>query len=105
MTKPKHLRSALLGLSAALLLSTLNAAEAAPVRACVKYQRADQTWSKEYKATGEIDRWNFVIRWKKGEPTVIPLERRTAVPDTETSFRDVKGRHWIVRSGWYGCGR
>ena len=90
---------------AIILLLALGAVavHAETIRACGKYQRIDQTWSKSYKVTGTIQDGFFVIQWRKGKPTKVVLGSRNSIPAAEEHFKDTRDRPWVLKAGWENC--
>ena len=91
---------------AIILLLALGAVavHAETIRACGKYQRIDQTWSKSYKVTGTIQDGFFVIQWRKGEPTKVVLGSRKStlkIQEIVHGFSRPDGRTAIKPSSWH----
>ena len=94
-------------------------------RACVKYQRADYSWSDAYTVSGYIipgDKLNafanqhgyynsykyyveyFVIPWKEGGYTALelsPLGFDNLIFMTNTT--DQRGNTWQIKNSWNFC--
>ena len=89
-------------------------------RICGKYQRMDESWSQYYKLSGyymtggEINREfginkyeenqdYFVIRWRKGDPTVFKSIPAKLSSTKFTKIRDYTNRLWIIKRDWSNC--
>ena len=90
------------------------------VKVCGKYQRADGTWSQEYKLTGftlrgselekmlkysrDIYSWEkyFIIVWDQGGYTYYKVE--SYFPNSfMTRYLDQNSRAWEFKEGWSYC--
>lgn len=92
-----------------------------PIKACVKYQRSDYSWSNGYKASGfllsgsELNSATnqskyksyskyFVIPWKEGGYTALELPSYTSSLSTyDTNTEDQRGRKWQIKDSWTYC--
>ena len=112
-----------LKLTTVLLVATVShsTAMANEFKACIKYQRADYSWSHGYKITGFVvdgddlndivgsyryHSWNkyFVIPWQEGGYTALELNSyEDTPPDYEREYRDQGKRHWKLKNGWDWC--
>ncbi|WP_277297052.1 hypothetical protein [Succinatimonas hippei] len=93
-------------------------------KACIKYQRADFSWSDGYKIRGLIvtgedlnsfareqgyyhyyqSGYNyFVIPWENGGYTALELGYSDNLPFYEENIEDHDGRTWSLQSGWDYC--
>ncbi len=88
------------------------------LRACVKYQRSDGSWSHGYKVRGFVlkkedlsARWlyapkpgshYFLVRWKKGGWSLITLDEGF-VPERFACGEDQGGKRWRLKRGWASC--
>ena len=91
---------------------------------CLRYLRADGSWSKYYTTKGFIqtgaalngllgenrfdeDRRHLIVHWRKSDDhTVILLNTGETRPaDMHTDYRDTTLRQWQVKAGWDGCPR
>lgn len=90
-----------------------------PVKACVKYQRADYSWSHGYSVTGflmEGDELNdlaetskytsyrtyYVILWKEGGYSALELSS-SYLSGFEQDVEDQRNRRWRIKKGWDFC--
>lgn len=92
------------------------------IQVCLRYRRADESWSKFYTTRGYLksgwelnqllgsdrfapDRQHLIIHWRKtDERTVIPLGVGEArPPEQPADYRDITMRRWQIQSGWDGC--
>lgn len=88
--------------------------------ACVKYQRADESWSNGYKVKAFIltgselndvtgsnhfdDFYNFLfIPWDNEGFTLLKLDYRDQISIFEKDFEDQNSRKWRVKEGWSTC--
>lgn len=90
------------------------------IEACVKYQRADESWSNGYKVkafiltgselndvTGSNHFYNFYhylfIPWDNEGFTLFKLDYRDQISIFERDFEDQNSRTWLVKKGWNYC--
>lgn len=89
------------------------------VKACVKYQRSDYSWSNEYKVVGYLvsgselnsmantykfssyDNY-YVILWKEGGYTALKLPYRE-LPYSWRTVEDQRDKTWEIKEGWSSC--
>lgn len=111
----------ILGVAAAfLILSSGSAYALDTVKACVKYQRADYSWTHGYKIEGiyvngadlnnftntyKYDSWAtyFVIPWKEGGYTALNMDYQSELYSYEQTFKDQRDISWQVKEGWSFC--
>lgn len=91
-----------------------------PVKACVKYQRADYSWSHGYSVTGflldgsELNRLAetykyqsyrtyYVIIWKEGGYSALDLYPYSDLRSYEQDVEDQRDRKWRIKEGWDYC--
>lgn len=89
------------------------------VKACVKYQRSDYSWSNGYKVSGylvsgsdlnsmantyKFSSYNdyFVILWKEGGYTALKLPYRD-LPYSWRTVEDQRQGQWEIKEGWNSC--
>ena len=101
---------------------SVNAAQAAvEVKACAKYQKADQSWSPAYRVKGFVisgkelneqtktayyqeSRHYYLILWRSGDYTIFALnEKQTRLSDEHRAYRDEDDRLWHAHAGWNPC--
>ena len=92
------------------------------IQVCLRYRRADDSWSKFYTTRGYLksgrelnqllgadrfasERQHLIIHWRRTDDrTVIPLAvGEVRPPDESADYRDVTLRRWQVQAGWDGC--
>lgn len=90
------------------------------IEACVKYQRADESWSNGYKVkafllTGSelnniTDSSHFdyyshymFIPWDNEWFTLLNIDFRGQITFYENDFEDQNSRKWRVKEGWSFC--
>ena len=88
--------------------------------ACVKYQRADYSWSHGYKVkafilngselndvtgSSHFDYYShyLFIPWDNEGFTLLKLDYRDQISLFENDFEDQNSRKWRVKEGWSTC--
>ena len=95
------------------------------LKACIKYQHSDYTWSHEYAVKGytvkgyEINKqardkgyksdYNdyatyFIVGFSNGGYISLELDSGY-LPSFDKEVYDQSGTKWKIREGWYRCGR
>ena len=91
---------------------------------CATYQRADGSWSKNYKVKGRIvkgadlitfakqkgystryssDSYYYVIRWRNGGYSTLNLGKADNMPSSNQTTKDQRGNAWQIKDGWNFC--
>ena len=91
---------------------------------CATYQRADGSWSKNYKVKGRIvkgadlitfsqqkgystkysnDSYYYVITWKNGGYSALALGNTNSMPNSNQTTKDQSGKIWQIKDGWNFC--
>ena len=90
------------------------------IEACVKYQRADESWSHGYSVKAFIltgselndvtdsDHFDYFrpylfIPWDNEGYTLLKLDFREQISYFEHDIEDQNSRKWLVKEGWSFC--
>ncbi len=103
-----------------LFLSTVSFSAFSQVQGCIKYQRADYSWSHPYKVRGEVlsgsdlnsatnshnysaSSYYFYVPFKKGGYVTLEIPIGSSLPLSDSTTKDQRGKRWSMKSGWGLC--